>query len=460
MTIALIAKSNIDLNQIRIRLSEEGAGDLVCDGAEAIIDGSCMYDRADLVFLISAEHDLQSAGELTSQIRTKLVAGATLVVCMLRSTYPHVFIDDLGADDLICPAALTTEKIVERILGHLIHEKRITPYRYELLLGATRTMQQLYREIEDCASSTEPVLIRGESGTGKELVAQALAVRSQRDGEWRPVNCAEFSAELIQSELFGHVKGAFTGAGRDRIGLIESAKEGTVFLDEIAELEKPLQAKLLRVIDQNQVRPLGSNDYKPIKARFIFASCQNLESLIADGEFRHDLFQRINVLVIKTPSLVEHLADIPLLVAHLLELSQTALKVQTGALDILFRHPWTGNVRELRNVVLRAAAHASGGVLTESLMSGALGPSKKDEISDPARSPNTVTVDPNTETWPATRARAEGAYFKLLVEAADGSIEKAEQLSGVRKSTVYDTLKAHGLELNQKRPGLPKNDHG
>lgn len=452
MSIALIAKDNVPLAEIGDRLAQAGVRELFSVKADAILNRGQTVDQADSVFLISFEHDLEKAGALTSQVREKLGQRQRLTLCMLRPNDSQLLFDQ-GADEIISPAGLTVERITERILGHLILGKHIVPFTYVLLRGATPQMQKLYKEIEEYALLTAPVLIRGESGTGKELVADAVRKRSPRNGAWSSFNCAEFSPELIQNELFGHVKGSFTGAINDHIGLIEKAKGGTVFLDEIGELELPLQAKLLRALEQNEVRPVGANHYIPVNARFIFATNRNLEGRIAEGKFSNDLFQRIRVLPLELPRLNEHLADIPLLVEHFIEefnsKEKRSVKIQADALDVLFRHDWPGNVRELHSVIYNAAAKSGrDGTITDSLLIGAINSFKAVQTKNAtaSQSKNVVEFDPQSETWHTVEKRTEAAYFKSLIEET-GDRKRAIELSGMRRAQFYKILKEHGLSF-------------
>jgi len=229
------------------------------------------------------------------------------------------------------------------------------------LLGRSQAMRQLREMIEKVARSQAPVHIFGESGTGKELVAHLIHEASaRRDGPFVPVNCGAIPSELMESELFGHKRGSFTGAVADKQGLIQSAEAGTLFLDEIADLPLHMQVKLLRVIQEKSVRPVGESREVPVDVRILSATHRNLGQQVSEGKFREDLFYRVNVIEIRVPSLRDRLEDIPELVNSLLiklsrQLGVKALSITPGGLQALSQYAFPGNVRELENVLERAA---------------------------------------------------------------------------------------------------------
>ena len=230
-------------------------------------------------------------------------------------------------------------------------------------------MEKLYRILSKVAQSTHPVLILGESGTGKELVARTIhAYGPNAQKPFLPVDCGSLVPTLIESELFGYVKGAFTGANRSKDGLLVSAEGGTVFLDEIGELSLDLQAKLLRALQEKEVRPVGATHRVPIKARIVAATNRDLAAMVEKGSFRKDLFYRLNVVNLRLPSLRDRREDIPLLAAHFLDRISREHGAQVHALSdealrTMMRYDWPGNVRELENSVERACALSSGPVL-------------------------------------------------------------------------------------------------
>ncbi|MEW8188734.1 MAG: sigma-54 dependent transcriptional regulator [Candidatus Thiodiazotropha endolucinida] len=226
------------------------------------------------------------------------------------------------------------------------------------MVGKSRQMQSLCEVIKRVAPMPSTVLIEGESGTGKELAARAIHEMSRRSGSFVPVNCGAMTAELLESELFGHVKGAFTGAHLSRDGLFTYAGGGTLFLDEIGEMPLSMQAHLLRALEERTIRPVGSNREVPVDVRIIAASNRDLEQEVRNGEFREDLYYRLNVLSLRIPALRERKEDIPLLVQHFVEILSTELGIAPpqlgeGELVRLLDYDWPGNVRELKNVIER-----------------------------------------------------------------------------------------------------------
>jgi DNA-binding NtrC family response regulator len=236
------------------------------------------------------------------------------------------------------------------------------------LVGRSAPMLELYKQIARASDSTSPVLLVGESGTGKELVAHAIHSNGARAKEpFVPINCGAVVETLLESELFGHVRGAFTGAVSDHPGIFVQAGNGTVLLDEIGETTPAVQVRLLRVLEEGKVRPVGGSRSRPAHARVIAATNVDLERAIADGRFRHDLYYRLSVLVIHIPPLRDRRTDVPLLINHFLE--EACVKagqrkvLSADALDALMRYAWPGNVRELRNMMERLVMFGPGTVI-------------------------------------------------------------------------------------------------
>ena len=254
--------------------------------------------------------------------------------------------------------------------------KRALKSRHEFsnILGRSEAMAQVFETIERVAATSSTVLISGESGTGKELVARAIHFNSlRRDRPFVAINCGAVPETLLESELFGHVRGAFTGAHANKKGLVEAAEGGTIFLDEIGEMAPSMQVKLLRVLQERRFRPLGGTEEVQADVRVIAATNQDLPKMVAEGRFREDLFYRLNVLAIKLPPLRDRLDDVPLLAEQFLQrfAAQMGKRVQTisaEALALLQQHTWRGNVRELENAIERAVAlEQTESVLPESL---------------------------------------------------------------------------------------------
>ncbi len=261
------------------------------------------------------------------------------------------------------------------------------------LQGESPAMQQLREMVDKVARSQAPVHISGESGTGKELVARLIHDSGpRRDGPFVPVNCGAIPTELMESEFFGHRKGSFTGAVSDKSGLIQSASGGTLFLDEIADLPLAMQVKLLRVIQEKTVRPVGSSNEEHVDARILSATHRNLAEMVADGEFREDLFYRINVIELHVPALRERGTDILNLASHILQrLASGDLKLDQSAESALMLYPFPGNVRELENLLERAVTLSSTGTIKESDLH--LRPVKSEESEESQLSTATALGD-------------------------------------------------------------------
>ncbi len=238
--------------------------------------------------------------------------------------------------------------------------------RQSRLLGRSPAMQRLRDMVDKVARSQAPVHISGESGTGKELVARLIHERGPRaDGPFVPVNCGAIPAELMESEFFGHRRGSFTGAVSDKIGLVQSADEGTLFLDEIADLPLPMQVKLLRVIQEKRVRPVGASEEEPTNARILSATHKNLGQMVASGEFREDLFYRINVIELHVPALRNRGDDVLQLAEHILGRLDEQAHLDDSARQALTKYAFPGNVRELENMLERAVTLSASGLISE-----------------------------------------------------------------------------------------------
>ena len=300
------------------------------------------------------------------------------------------------------------------------------------LLGSSLPMRQLRALIAQIADATSSVLISGETGTGKELVALAIHTSSARaDRSFVAVNCAALPEHLLESELFGHARGAFTGASSSRRGLFMEAQDGTIFLDEIGDLPPSLQGKLLRVLQSGEVRPVGTETTRTVDVRCIAATHKDLSVLVEQGQFREDLFFRLDVLRVQVPPLRERGEDIPLLVDHFLRqsLEKSSRSVLAGfepdALDFLASCDWPGNVRQLENLIERLVVTASESFAKLADVKRALGPSW---TSDPI---------PRLLQNPMTMQDLEDRYLAGVLKMVGGNKLKAAQILGVDPSTVY-----------------------
>jgi two-component system response regulator PilR (NtrC family) len=317
----------------------------------------------------------------------------------------------------------------------------VKPSSFGSILGGTPTMQELYRRLEKVAPLNEPVIIFGETGTGKELVASEIHRRSRRKGQLLAVNCAALTPELLESELFGHERGAFSGAVASRHGLMIEAGEGTLFLDEIGELALSSQAKLLRVLEERRVRPVGSNRWQPVHARIVLATNRDLKEACEEGRFRSDLFHRIVGLSLALPTLRQRGPDLLLLAAHFLNEFNKSYPgnrfAPSGAFDSLFHYTWPGNVRELRQAVWQAASYAS----SEKGSIDALSLSDWTMRRDSEQRKRHLVFDPGQETWKDVQERVRANYFRALLAECEGNRELAAQRSGLSRSQFYEIMK-------------------
>ena len=302
------------------------------------------------------------------------------------------------------------------------------------IVTASPAMNVLLAEARLAAQSEAAVLIQGESGTGKELLARAIHRASPRHAKpFVAINCGAIPAELLESELFGHVKGAFTGAGRDHPGLFLSAEGGTVFLDEIGDMPPPLQVKLLRVLQEGEVRPVGATETRTVDVRILSATHRNLEEAIVSGEFREDLYYRLNVVNLALPPLRERREDIPLLAQHFLAaLTEKYQRRIHGfapdALDMLVAADWPGNIRQLHNVLEQCVALCTTATIPATLVARAL-------------------RDKPTEIQPLAEARTafERDYLITLLKLTRGQVSEVARLAGRNRTEVYRLLQRHDL---------------
>jgi len=301
------------------------------------------------------------------------------------------------------------------------------------LLGDSAAMRRLREMVDKVARSQAPVHISGESGTGKELVARLIHDSGpRRDGPFVPVNCGAIPAELMESEFFGHRKGSFTGAVNNKMGLVHSADGGTLFLDEIADLPLSMQVKLLRVIQEQTVRPVGASQEESVDVRILSATHRSLGTMVARGDFREDLYYRINVIELHVPALRERGDDILVLAAHILQrLGASAQSLGTGAREKLRRYHFPGNVRELENMLERAVTLCSDGSISEA----------------------DLALQPDTVAQPAETARAGGGLGHQIDEVQRQAILEALETTRYNKTAAARLL---GLTFRQLRYRIKK----
>jgi len=341
-----------------------------------------------------------------------------------------------GNDELLLAVSRALEnrqlrKEIKRLRGELAHS-----YGLSNIVTTDPRMLVVLDRLRQVADSGASVLITGESGTGKDLLARALHFESRRcDGPFVPINCAAVPESLIESELFGYVRGAFTDARQSKTGLFQAARGGTLFLDEIGEMPMLLQAKLLRVIEDKRVRPLGATDELPIDVRIVAATNGDLESIIAQGKFRSDLYYRLATFTLELPPLRERSQDIPLLAKHFVaracaETSKPVPELEPHAMACLMRYQWPGNVRELQNAIHSAVILCRGSKLGVDDLPPKVGDGEKTpaDIAKGAQSRN-LTLD-----------EMEREYVRLVLASVAGNKTEAAAMLGIDRKTLYRKL--------------------
>jgi two-component system response regulator HydG len=316
-------------------------------------------------------------------------------------------------------------------------------FGFEGVIGNSMAMHAVVAKLRQIAPTSASVLITGESGTGKELAAKALHINSPRKNKpFVPLNCAELAENLLESELFGHVKGAFTGADRDRIGRFQFANGGTLFLDEIGDMPTPLQIKLLRVLETGEIVRVGTNEPTKVNVRVISATNRDLTDAIAEGKFRQDLYHRLKVVSIKLPALRERRDDIPLLIEHFLKEftsshGKSVTAISPGVRKALMAYSWPGNVRELKNTIESMVVMDADGVLdlddlTEDLQSATTGAKSGEHAGADS------LVGKSIE-------EIEKHYIAETLELTSGNREEAARLLGIGERTLYRKLKEYAI---------------
>jgi len=407
--------------------------------------------------------------EILGELRRRIPGVPVLMLTAATSVERVVEAMRLGAYDYIgkplAPTELTTSirNATERhaLTTRLARLQREADGRgFPGIIGQSQPMLDVYRQVDRVAPSDVSVLVRGESGTGKELVSRAVHDLSARaEGPFVAVNCAAIPAQLQESELFGHERGAFTGAGSRRIGRFEEADGGTLFLDEIGDLSPDAQAKVLRAIQERRFRRLGGQRDIESDFRLVSATHRDLDAMVQTNEFREDLFFRLAVFEIAVPPLRRRREDIPLLIQHFIEqhAAQDARPtVATSAMAALLAYPWPGNVRELQNSMLRALVTARGEIRLEDLPERVKrGDSPAPGPGDPVGHPHPVEGGTDREAPPPTVPRTAGEILPLsevekraisrALEVTEGNISEAARRLQVGRTTLYRKIDAYGL---------------
>jgi two-component system, NtrC family, response regulator AtoC len=447
--ILIVEDEKTALHSLSVLLEDEGFTVLMAEDGETAL-GLALREEPDLVLL-----DIRLPGmdglTLLQRLRAGYSDAAVIIMTADTASSTAIRATQLGAFDYMTKPVDIEHLLVlvRRALEYRALDREVRALRAGKaagqpvagMVGHSAPMQAVYKLIGRVASSDATVLIEGESGTGKELVANAIHDHSSRvNGPIVRVNCAAIPEPLLEAELFGHERGAFTNALYLRKGRFEEAEGGTLFLDEVGDLPLALQAKLLRAVQERTVERLGSNRPLKIDFRLIAATARHLSDAVAAGGFREDLYYRLNVVRIQLPALRERPEDIPLLVRRFLARSDRPVTLRPDALDLLLAYDWPGNVRELENVVARAMAIAPGGVITA------------DCIEIPRRS----ATCPNAAGWIKTIPwrngfknvvnEVERYMLEAAVADAGGNKARAAQQLGIQRRLLYDKMREFGLE--------------
>ncbi|NOX66136.1 MAG: sigma-54-dependent Fis family transcriptional regulator [Chlorobi bacterium] len=328
-------------------------------------------------------------------------------------------------------------KVLSEKLDSVIGDGSSFVKNKNIIIGKSEVMKSVYKKIGQVADNKVTTLIQGESGTGKELVAKAIHYSGiTKEFPFVAVNCTALTETLLESELFGHVKGSFTGSIKDKKGKFELAGNGTLFLDEISEISPNLQVKLLRILQEKEFERVGANYVIPIKARIIVATNRNIQKLVDEGKFREDLFYRLNVVTINVPPLRDRKEDIPLLLNHFLnkinlELHKNVSKVSKRAMDLLINHDWVGNVRELENTLMQAIVLSNGDVIEEENILLRKIDKMHSEFDDVTK---------------YTLADIEKKHIEDMLEAVHWYKPKAAEYLGISLPTLYSKIEHYNIK--------------
>ena len=445
-----ILESLLTQEGYRVKLATSGQEGLEIAGREpvdlAIVD-VMLPDRSGIDVLDELK---KSDPELVVVMITAFASVETAIEAMKRGALDYVTKPFKNDEVRVVVAnGMKQRRLVDenRTLKEALHDRQ----RFDVLVGKSSRMQEVYSLIQQVAASKSTILITGESGTGKELVARAIHNYSTRkQKQFVPVNSGSLPPDLLESNLFGHVKGAFTGAVSPKKGLFEIADEGSIFLDEIATVPVETQAKLLRVIQEKEFMRLGGVDVIRVDARIIAATNTDLKALVDEGAFREDLYYRLNVINLFLPPLRQRKDDIPLLAQHFLkkygdENGRQGLQIATDAVQSLLDYDWPGNVRELENVIERAVVLADGPVINRRLI-------PEHVRSGPSFRLPQVVVPEEGISFREVITGFEKRLIESSLKTSGGVQKKAAQLLGLKPTTLNEMIKRYNIALERKEP--------
>jgi DNA-binding NtrC family response regulator len=437
-----------------LELALEVEVDTVSDGRQAL---QALLERPYSVVITDLKMPHVSGMQLIEEVTKRRLAVTVIVTTGFGSIEAAVKAMQMGAFEFLTkptnPEHLCL--LVRRALHERALQDEVSALRQQLadqhgflgVISKSPRMHEIFELIGHVAKTTSTVLIEGETGTGKEQIARAL---HQASAELRPgpiiaVNCAALPETLLESELFGHEKGSFTGATGQRVGRFEQAHGGTLFLDEVGDIPLPMQIKLLRVLQERRFERIGGNTNIEVDVRVIAATNQSLDRLVADGKFREDLFYRLNVIKIDVPPLRDRTEDIRLLATHFTQKfaanGAAPCTISPEAMEILLAYRWPGNVRQLENAIERACVTAREGIIREQNL--------PPELSRPADGGTTLQVDlsrPLPEQVAELVANAEASYLRQALEKTRGHVGRCAQLSGLSRRSVTEKIAQYKID--------------
>jgi len=417
---------------------------------------------------------LEQAKALQPDIEIVMMTGngsvRTAVQAMQKGAYDYLQKPFESLEKLLTVVAHAAERHALRRRNHEL--ERLVGSRHEMpdIIGTAETMQPVFDMIATVADTPATVLITGESGTGKELVARSIHRLSKRKGAFISINCSAFPETLLDSELFGHAKGAFTGANSQRAGVFEAADGGTLFLDEVGDISLGTQVRLLRVLQDGELRRVGESTPIRVDARIVAATNVDVRKAVSDGRMREDFFYRLNVVSIHLPPLRERITDIPALVQHFItrhaeRMGRPASAPSTETMEFLCQYPWPGNIRELENVIARCVVMTRGETIEASVLPQNIRPATAKTRLDPllARLPFAEAKRHAVDAF-------ERGYLATKLRDANGNITRAAEAAGLDRSNFRRLLRSHGIESGEGEapleggapgnPSTPPRDRG
>ena len=448
---------------LRILSGDEFDVDVAENGLEALIKvGERDYDMLILDIMMPKMNGievLQRVKETHPDIDVIMITGLneidTAVKAMKLGAFdylPKPF--DPEEFEMVVARAFERRKLLQENVN--LKNQVSARYSFENIIGSSQSMQNVYRLIARCAPTNSTVMLRGDSGTGKELIARAIHFNSLRkDQPFVTVDCASLSENLLESELFGHIKGSFTGAVTNKKGLLEVADGGTLFLDEIGNISMSTQAKLLRFIEEREFKAVGDTQSRSVNIRLITATNKDLETMVAEGSFRDDLYYRINIFPIEIPPLRKRRDDIPALAFHFLkqfnkDMGRELKEFSAGAMNLLMNHDWPGNVRELENVIHRAVILASDKTIRQAHLVNILDSQPLDDLNVPRTSEELKNIKKITRQ--KSVENIERLFILGALKRNSWSVTASAEETGMQRSNFQALMKKYDIRVRGLAP--------